>query len=358
MSYIGNIDVYTNDTCNLTVRDITLDLHPDFLYIALFYTDDAWATNDCDFSNPASLEWNIAAQNEVLYSFVVFHCRLWDPAMPTEIPSGIIVYDNGGFYENTDIVSKFMNVDLPPHVDLTHWTLMTCADLATFIKAAGLSDLVQMSNYESGEVECPWFTVRQTSVCYEWQVCDVSGTTDDKEVTVYEYGSTEVLSTYTLLAGGCVTITLPEDGVFVVGISHIITTAAGEELEFIEYHIVYETCALKTCYNALVVDILCKTWDPCCETGCTEAEKKVLQVKRDTLNQMVALVGYLVAAIWVEHTRFGNILLEYKGTADATRDTYVRRVQQIIDRLQEIIGRCGSCDDMSDTTTTGCSTCD
>jgi hypothetical protein len=237
------------------------------------------------------------------------------------------------------------------------WQLLDCTSYADFVTAAAITDLVQMTGYADGEVECPYFTVRQTDTCYVWEVCDVSGLGEEITVTVYEYGSTTALSTYTLTAGGCVEITLPEDGVFVVGFSYIDDASGSEEIVDLEFHLVYETCTIKTCYNSLVVDILCQTWDTCCTDPCTEAERLILQNKRDTLNQMVALVGYLVAAIWVEHTKFTNILTEYQGSADETRDAYVVRVQQTIDRLAEIVGRCGICSTTTDTTTTGCANC-
>jgi hypothetical protein len=337
------LEAYLNSDCNITVRLIG-DLTPPYLQnLVLFWSTDNFVTQNSDFTGPITQEWTVQGSNGDTYEFVCIACMLWDPTNPGVVNSNVIIRDDQdlNYYQNTSGGTIPFSVTRP-HSDLSNWTLVGPNDYAAFIAQENVSNIATVN------IECSMFTVTQTDRCYLWTVNDLTSDDVIKTVNVYTYGSNTILSTYTLSPGGSVDIVLPSDNVYIVEV------IVGDDHY---YYLAYEICSIKTCYNALVNDILCNEWDPCCEEGCSEAEKKILQIKRDTLNQMVALVTSLIAAIWVEHTQFMGILTEYTGTADATRDTYIQRVVDLIAKINIIVGRCGICQEQLPITTTGCQTC-
>ena len=337
------LEAYLNSDCNITVRLIG-DIIPPYLQnTVLFWSTDGFITQNSDFTGPVTQEWTITGINGETYEFVCIVAMIWDPQNPGVVNNGIIVRDDQdlNYYQNTSGGTIAFSA-LRPHSDLANWTLVDGDDYDKFIVQEDVSNIATVS------VDCNMFSVIQTDRCYLWTVTDESGSLTTKTVNVYTYGSNTVLSTYTLLPGGSIEVIFPSDNVYVVevidGDNHY-------------YYLAYEICSIKTCYNALVNDILCNQWDPCCDDGCSEAEKKILQVKRDTLNQMVALTTSLLAAIWVEHTQFMGILTQYAGTANETRDIYIQRVIDLIAKINIIVGRCGLCQEQLPVTTTGCQSC-
>jgi hypothetical protein len=351
------IESYINNDCDIVVNDISL-YFVDGWHVALFWSIDNWSTiAGGDLTDPADYEWIIPSINQEQYSIYAFYAFNWTDGGINVWPIDGICYDHGGFYLNISGGTVTEGIAAtPPHLDPVKWKLMDDTNYADFVTAmaSGTNPIdVCRSNEEVLTISCHLYTVTQSPTCYEWKVCDVSGIAGDKVVNIYAYGSTTILATYTLAEGQCVTVTLPNDGVYVVDIMRITAT---EPIH--EYHLAYEICKIKTCWATLVNSILCNEWDPCCMNSCSDAQKEALRVKRDTLNMMIALFIDLMASMLVEHTQYMNILLTYQnGNTEATRATYIQRVKDNIERLLLIVGRCGECTQTPVTTTTSCSTC-
>jgi len=97
-------------------------------------------------------------------------------------------------------------------------------------------------------------------------------------------------------------------------------------------------CTILACGTNLLDTLFQADVDPCCE-DCDDDITETMWRQRHDLNQMIYYLGYLLAYINVESVSYLGVF-----DVDSTRQEYVNRVGDYVDKLLVIADRCGECD--------------
>ena len=190
ISFLITNDIDTN--CGyITVDDRTTygasspDRRQDF-GLALFWSEDNFATSDGDLTSPGSAtnpaQWTISATNRTLYYIRCFAIPSWSAG--SYLDNTVIYYtSNGNFYQNQ---SGGATVEEPTVG--TDWVLLTTADYAQFrdyytLAYPGGKDAYL--DYDEAYLSCPIYVIKKTS-SYNHILYDESGQSD-QTIDVYAY---------------------------------------------------------------------------------------------------------------------------------------------------------------------------
>ena len=190
------------------------------------------------------------------------------------------------------------------------------------------------------------------AACHQYYICDRSN--NDAVKTWSVYGPTGAISIVPLLTGTfdpttdnpyLLDLTTLGDGVYVLEIND------GNTLW---YYPIYDYCLTQICFESLVKDVLCTDTD--CVTTCDEDWLIADRQKRDALNQMLSMYFYMLGKINAERLEYLNIF-----SLETDRSAVLQEIDNIITKFNEIMTRCGVCNEVDVSTTSivepPCSNC-
>ena len=346
MALTYDVVISQNSPCgNLYVEDRTVygvspETREDFgvaLFVNIDPGNDVYTNDDSltDLSNPGSDEiqgtWTIPinVSKDWNYEVVMFWCPLWEQG--TLYDDGQIVYYNEVFYKKVDGVSG----TAIPEGNPSDWTVLTIADYDEFDNSTGTDSL---AGYES-VIACPEYKVIFNECPGVHAILNLSDNT--VRATITDYSGEEVLEPTTIVDGR-LDVTLPLDGIY------ILTIEAFDGVIWNEVFVapIYEYCKMKTCVAYLVDSLMCNEWDPCCE-NCDKKAIEKMQRQRLQLNKVFFLYGTLLSLIHTE-------AVEYLGVNSIEDDRYatLERVENLFEKIQDILHRCELCYGAWQTSTT------
>ena len=292
-----------------------------------------------DFTN--SNEWYVPIVNNTLYTVMCFQLPAW---VAGSYAAGQVVYDYNTqlFWYNNAIIAT---TDTPGTGN--DWKQLT-NDLAGY---NFLNNSCTGASTTQIQQACPNYTLTKVNCanddcCREWQICDNSGDTTIKYLAIFDSGGN-------LITGGlygidpsistCVTVTLPKQGVFIVGAMEVSNPNLHIAVELItsysDFFMIYEFCQLQKCVQYLIDKILCSK--DTCQEICDPCDKdKILesQKSRMDLNRIIALFGTLLAMENAEKITYLGVF-----DFDATRADFISKIGMYIQKIIDISIRCGIC---------------
>ena len=347
--------------------------------ISLWWSADGGVTWDADFTNQGDNitpgQWDIPVNNQGTYLVVAFGSPVWHIHISAN--QGSIWYYDGNFYQAINYIA---NSVIPPDTDTTNWLVLDENDYTVFANNWSCcdNDFVYCEDENTVVVACEPTSINNVINigCHTWLVNQpyAGNTTETVIVQVWNLAMTEMIACYTMdVLNGItnVTITAPEDGVYIIRVGYensLSRKECGIDLtrDYFEWPI-YDICDLLACYNSLVRSIMCREYDPCC-TDCDPEVQKQRDIWREELNKMIALAFSLFAYLNVEAmTYMGvNLLYTFDFTSpnpvfepiDPDRNMVIAKINDLIEKLKAITGRCGDCNGArEDTTNTPCANC-
>lgn len=304
---------------------------PDFSY-------DYGLTN---YSN--SDPWYISIQNNILYVFDIYQIPTW--IADTWVHNQVVWYEPDGLFYYVSDPAFVISTEIPgispkwtevPN-NLTgrtlisgHYTSYACALVRR-----------ECPNYSLQKVQCD----PVESCCKQWQICDNSGSSYDKEIALFDYNLNFIAHTVLDTDGPqCHTINIPNQGVYIVGIKDSGGTLMTDETwedpnSYDEFLVIYEYCQLTNCFQYLADQILCSN-DPCAEI-CNPCDQSKILLDRNNrleINKMIALFGTLLGMINAERVKYLGVY-----DMDVTRADFVSKIGMYFVKINEISIRCGIC---------------
>jgi len=350
--YIGG---YVGSNCHIFIEDNTT--YPfntkdrDEYGIALFWSNNSFTDSFNDLTN-STTGWDTNPIGGGMWEYIAFIAPIWDVA--NSYAPNCIVYYNGGFYYadpgGTAIVPGGNN----PSIN-TNWILLD------YLKSNDNYDFFQLAitggcnltgqTFTTVNKHCGDLSFEQTS-CLNWTICN---TTDSNMFILVKdsAGAAVDITTdasksfdyYIVPAEDCIDITLPESGVYIIDICHVIDVVDS-------YKTIYEFCEYWNCYFDITKNILCNDTDPCCEP-CDTSSQKQNEIYRLQLNKMMALMNNLKAKISYDTFAYWNT-----GIVDDTRADLLEEINDTKNKLDDIIIRCGLCNGaQSNDVVTPCGNC-
>lgn len=320
--------------------------------IALFFEKDTGNgfsedTNLHDLSNsgvtgnPGS--WDIQRENEdAVYKLHAFHCPVYAAG---SFSIGDIVYyevsGTTGFWRNTT------GVDSTPAVGSPNWTEMTTSNFTQFTAASLLN--CSLFNEETTAYKCNSVEFILTSCPGTFEVISHESLTQNVTLYIYDLLGNILIDGLEVQKDGAVgTTSFTFDGDYSDGVYHVkaLVSPVGSDSYQLNNYALYNTCRITACMSALVDELMCNDWDPCCsncDNDAIEARKK----QRLTLNELGALYGFAMAYIHADR-------INYLGVNGISADRFneLNRIQNLLDKLNDIIIRCDICRGALSTSTT------
>lgn len=280
-----------------------------------------------DLSSPGATdslgEWEIEVANETA-EFLIH--MFWAPEVSTVsvFYDGIVVFYDGYFYINVSGGSS------PGTIPGPDWRLLTDADLVDFE-----SDMPAVIREQDTvfTTECPLYLVKFASCDGNYVLIDNSDNENTKRYIIKDTVGAIVVDYTEFTFGGQTTLPTLEDNVYVITIEEEIDGAFEEIIEIP----IYEYCKMKNCVTYLINSILCNEWDPCCD-NCDPEVKAKMEKQRYTLNQLIALYGTFLSYIHTEHVQYLGVV-----EMDADRMLLATSIQQLMDKIEDILQRCELC---------------
>lgn len=330
--------------------------------IALWYSYNGAIYND--FSNMGTNstpgEWIIPITGNGIYNISMFVVPIWTTG---SWATNEIVFNNGNFYIAT---APHLPGGIAPSIDPTGWRLLDNTDYFTFYNNwdgpsadrfyAFIQRQVNVTCFNTEPVTSP-SNIYQIA-CHSFRV-DYSSlpTTLNIAISVWNLDMTERISCLIIPAGSTDTyadVTTPTDGVYIIEYGYQLDQTSTNcdinyEEMFVQYP-VYDFCNALVCYNALVQILLCNELDPCCR-NCDPDFIEKRKIYREELNKMMALMFQLYALLNIEQLDFVGYNIIYQQISQNVyepfsidRNLILDRIQDVIEKLSEITGRCGDCD--------------
>lgn len=298
--------------------------------IALFWSTDGFATSYGDLSNSTD-GWSIVSSSPNTYTINGYIVPVWDGTAVPYINNSIVFSElDNTFYHNS---SGGNNSTQPGTHASVGWTALTTSSYSTFNTHVGSGALDYGYTSIQEELTCDKYTLTKLS-CYEYEL-SFSASTVDKTITVTKYNDTALDGwvDITVTAGDLtadIDLATWGDGVYKLTI-----VETGQD----DYNIIiYELCTILACGTNLLDTLFQADVDPCCE-DCDDDITETMWRQRHDLNQMIYYLGYLLAYINVESVSYLGVF-----DVDSTRQEYVNRVGDYVDKLLVIADRCGECD--------------
>jgi hypothetical protein len=352
MSVTINISATGNTQCgNILITDISAytaspNSRADFGIAIMIDSAGVLDTTLSDFTNTTS--WIIPVTNGILYTIYAYQVPVWVLAN-APYSSLDIVYYNGYFWSN----SSGGNTSGIPGTS-ADWTIVTndAAGKLLFIAYCSATEQTTTTvtpNCIISKTECYKYTVCNTTAAISYfSVTELDATlvtiTTDSNATAVLDSNGNIIA-YSLPAYTCTEITLPEEGVYVLG--------TGTSSTCMPYqYVIFELCKYYDCYFGLIKKILCDDFDPCCTT-CDSATIRNNEIFRLTLNKMTGLINALQIKTFYDNVHYGNIM-----SIPANRLTELAEIADILNMLNDIIVRCGLCNGaQSNEVITPCTNC-
>lgn len=304
-------------------------------------------TNLADLNN--TLSWTVNLPNALgLYQVDMFIIPKFIAGVQHVTDEIYYDYNSGHFYlclaDNTD------NTPANP----TNWQMLIWTHYTTFL-ANYIYNGYKVTQ-EWNKCQCAEFPITQLE-CRKWKICNCAKDYGKYYFTVkYPNGQIVPGVTYDVTAeegyapleeDSCVEITLPTDGVYYIEI------VLNLELGTVKEQIPLPTfCNIEACFTKLITEVLCNDIDPCCYT-CTEAEIRKANIKRAELNKMIGIYMMIIKMTM-------DINYSYIGqtTLNATLLNNMMMLQELINKVKILAGRCGLCEDsISQPVITPCGGC-
>jgi hypothetical protein len=324
-------------------------------------------------------EWLLPITGNGIYSIYAFCVPVWDVAM-THQQNSIIFYA-GMFYLAT---APHVAGEATPNL-AAGWQLLTAADFLIFSTYwfgdpdfyYGMYQTQVSINCVSSECpECPPASGLQSPIinsgCHLYTLLNpLFDTTQNVVVKLYPIDMSELISCQiidVINGQGSIDITTPEDNVYVLQVGYQVsdgvTCEIDYEQQYMEYPI-YDFCSALTCFMSMNKTILCNELDPCCR-NCDPEYLAQRQIFREELNKMIALFMLLYGYLNVDNAEYLQLNLMFQFDINSgvynpivpDRNIVIGNIQDIINKLKDITGRCGDCNGTrTDTTTTPCTNC-
>jgi len=302
-------------------------------YARAWWVFEDGAFYDANLSNEN--DWDVSVSNNHTYTIYGFLVAVW---IAGTYADGCIVYYGGSFYVN-DTGAPIGPGEIPG-VSGNGWTVLTdtSGDFNDFYN----SGCVQMED-ATEIIDCPDYTLQKQS-CYVHRLCDNSGSALIKQVTIMDYEGTVIDTVYIDPATATcydIDITASGDGVYPIQIQtgNMISGEFVSDGTDSSWMVIYEYCAYENCTWFTIDKILCSS-DPCAEIcdPCNPNTVNQQTKDRQTLNQLIATFGSVMAMIHVERIRYLGIF-----DWNTSRSTYVTKIGMMLRKVKELAVRCGLC---------------
>ena len=167
---------------------------------------------------------------------------------------------------------------------------------------------------------------------------DNSGSSNRKRVTVMDYQMNVIVQEFidpSLATTYDIDLTSEGDNVYIVTVEEELSVNSYDTSHVL---VIYEYCALENCTWFTIDKILCSS-EPCTEVCNPCSPESVLQQQknRQSLNQLIATFGSLMAYIHVERTRYLGIF-DY----NADRENFVTKIGMLLTKVKHMALQCGS----------------
>jgi hypothetical protein len=380
MNYFSVSYVITEE-CKISVTDtttypvsVTGGTFPESYYAKLLY----WTrrldhlTPHWDVSTPSADNWLLTPTVNDIYDVILFYIQNY--SQMSFVLNGDVVFYSGNIYLYTCALPHDVSIGTTPDVN-------TCFVVVTDINTIYSSNMnvnaywacrpLTVNCVEESPIvpcpdcpdcpECPDCNQTDEGVleihseiskvsCNSWTVCSID---EVNTLTVKLYSIRDlstVIEEYTLAPEECQDIEVDDDGVFIIRVYN------GEELT--ETFLEYSFCNLETCFVSLTKELFCNEFDPCC-TSCDAEAKRLMQIKRDHLNMMIAYISkihYLLNENSV-YCMLSGIINPESDDIETLISTNSNEIVSILNRLKHLTDRCGECYGTQTNETTGCTNC-
>jgi len=293
--------------------------------IALFWSTDGFVSDSNGELSNSGDGWNILSESPNTYTIKGYIVPIWS--------AGAYLINSIVFHENYFYHATAGTSTEPGTGSGAVWTLLDEDDYSTFNTYVGAGSIDYGYTTIIEDLTCSKYTLSKTT-CYEYEL-SFAASAVTKTITITKYDGTAIdgWSNISITAGETtanIDIATWGDGVYIMTIEE-----AGED----DYNIViYELCTVLACGTSLLDNLFQADVDPCCD-DCDDDITETMWKQRHDLNSMIYYLGYLFAYINVESITY----IGY-GDVGTTRQGYINRIGDYIDKLLVITDRCGECD--------------
>lgn len=314
-----------------------------------------------DFSDPANGIWTINFPSNGIWHIYIF--MFVKQTIDLTVSAGDIRFYNNALY--LALQYQFYPVVFPP--DQTYWQELNADDLSLCINYNCKDKAIAWGEYHSiWVVYCDEYNEPQelidngniiNSACHLFTVINpLPANGRNVVIIVYPFDMSEVLQCGIIdVINGATSIdfTTPEDGVYVFQIGYQPIGSTECEIDYEDYYLEipqYDFCDIQSCFFKLIQMLLCNELDPCCKS-CDPAFIEQRTIYREELNKMMALMIALYGMLNVEQLEYlhFNQLYSYDMSSGEfiplipDRNMLIGKIQDIINKLREISGRCSDC---------------
>jgi hypothetical protein len=343
--------------------------------LALIWTNGI--DNYADFSNPVNGLWTINFPQNGIWNVHMIMCV--DQSTLFTVDAGNVRYYNGAFYLALQNQTPITN--LPP--DVAYWQLLDANDLNVFLNYVEVGGDIPYGQFHlNWVVNCDENNEPEeladngniiNSACHLFSVINpLPDNGRNVVVKVYPFDMSEVLQCgiIDVVAGSTsIDFTTPEDNVYVFQIGYQPAGTTDCEIDYEDLYLElpkYDFCDVQSCFFKLTQMLLCNELDPCCQ-NCDPAFIEQRKIYREELNKMLALMLTLYGFLNVDQLNYlhFNQLYSYDMSSGEftplvpDRNMLIGKIQDIINKLRDIAGRCGDCNGPREnlTATQPCTNC-